>query len=94
MDETLRKALEALKGICDEQDAMQGYASCEAYDKARAAIAAIEQHKTVVRMLTEQELDVMYIMYSQADSPSHQDWEQAVQREFAEKNGLTIGEHG
>lgn len=31
--------LEALKGICDEQDERQGYASYEAYDKARAAIA-------------------------------------------------------
>lgn len=31
--------LEALKGICDEQDERQGYASYEAYDKARDAIA-------------------------------------------------------
>lgn len=29
---------EALKAICDEQDARQGYASVEAYDRARAAL--------------------------------------------------------
>ena len=34
--------LAALKAICDEQDERQGYASCEAYDKARAAIAKVE----------------------------------------------------
>ena len=31
--------LAALQGICNEQDERQGYASHEAYDKARAAIA-------------------------------------------------------
>lgn len=34
--------LDALKAICDEQDERQGYASCKAYDKARAAIAKAE----------------------------------------------------
>ena len=34
--------LAALKAICDEQDERQGYASCKAYDKARAAIAKAE----------------------------------------------------
>ncbi len=34
--------LEALRAICDEQDERQGYASCEAYDRARAAIAKAE----------------------------------------------------
>lgn len=31
--------LEALRNICDEQDAQQGYASLAAYDQARAIIA-------------------------------------------------------
>lgn len=31
-----------LKAICNEQDERQGYASCEAYDKARATIAKVE----------------------------------------------------
>ncbi len=35
--------LEVLKTICDEQDTRQGYASVEAYDKARAAIKKAEE---------------------------------------------------
>jgi len=82
-DQTLKQALEALRNCRCETLATEA--------GRRAAIAAIEQHKPVVRMLTEQELDAMY---SQADSPSHQDWEQAIQRKAAEVWGLTIGEQG
>ncbi len=34
--------LAAVRNLCDEQDARQGYASLAAYDKARAAIAKCE----------------------------------------------------
>ena len=102
MDETLRKALEALKAakrsmamVIDEtggphwgRKLMNASLSCaESERKVNAAIAAIEQHKTVVRMLTDEEA-------IDCECDKFDNTVKFIQRKFAEKNGLTIGEHG
>ena len=86
MDETLRKALEALKFHKSASHIPPDYR--DGFNQGvDAAIEAIEQHKPVVRMLTDEEA-------IDCECDKFDNTVKFIQRKFAEKNGLTIGEHG
>lgn len=85
MDETLKQALEALKFPKVAGNYADGF-----NDAINAAIAAIEQHKPVVRMLSDEEINQLWDDFL----PRKDGWAGAIQHAFAEINGLTIGEHG
>ena len=88
MDETLKQALEALKLVRDCKITLRDQAVVD------AAIAAIEQHKPVVRMLTEDEIDDCFLAWLNSGAINHRVVIADANRKFAEVNGLTIGEHG
>lgn len=71
---------------------MGEYHASNAISAANAAIAAIEQHKPVVRMLTDEEL--AECCGRAVPNSAAMTWMRRSIRKFAEKNGLTIGEHG
>lgn len=80
-DETRKLALDALKLVRDCKITLRDQAVVD------AAIAAIEQYKPVVRMLTDEEA-------IDCECDKFDNTVKFIQRKFAEKNGLTIGEHG
>ena len=97
MDKTLKQALEALKHAVyllrkyADAEEMGGsrfdLTDCREMKPVFAAIEAIEQHKPVVRMLTDEEA-------IDCECDKFDNTVKFIQRKFAEKNGLTIGEHG
>ena len=87
-DETRKLALDALKLVRDCKITLRDQAVVD------AAIAAIEQYKPVVRMLTEQELQQAYVDSCNSNQVSLFGAQKFAVRKAADIWGLTIGEHG
>lgn len=92
VDETLKQALDNAKELCEwirETPHQRGSINGKAAQVLHA-ISAIEQHK--VRMLTDEEL--AECCGRAVPNSAAMTWMRRSIRKFAEKNGLTIGEHG
>lgn len=87
MDETLKQALEALKFPKVAGNYADGF-----NDAINAAIAAIEQHKPVVRMLSDAEISDCCGGCKETSAANT--WIKRGIRKAADIWGLTIGEHG